>query len=97
MARKPERSPATSPHSVQGERSSRLDAFVDAAFAFAVTLLVISADRIPDTLESLLLALKTVRLPCGSGGAGAMLGATRDSVDRVFLAGVAFEFKAALQ
>ena len=60
MARKPERSPATSPHSVQGERSSRLDAFVDAAFAFAVTLLVISADRIPDTLESLLLALKTV-------------------------------------
>ena len=43
-----------------GERNSRLDAFVDAAFAFAVTLLVISADRIPDSVETLLLALKTV-------------------------------------
>jgi uncharacterized membrane protein len=57
MARKPVR---VSPVSTPGERNSRLDAFVDAAFAFAVTLLVISAERIPDTLESLLLALKTV-------------------------------------
>lgn len=39
---------------------TRLEAFVDAAFAFAVTLLVISADRIPDSLDALLLALKTL-------------------------------------
>ncbi|RZA34229.1 MAG: DUF1211 domain-containing protein [Lysobacteraceae bacterium] len=57
MARKPVRLP---PASTPGERNSRLDAFVDAAFAFAVTLLVISADRIPDSVVTLLLALKTV-------------------------------------
>ena len=57
MARKPVR---VNTISTPGERNRRLEAFVDAAFAFAVTLLVISADRIPDTLESLLLALKAV-------------------------------------
>ena len=51
MARKPVRLP---PASTPGERNSRLDAFVDAAFAFAVTLLVISADRIPGFLYFLL-------------------------------------------
>ncbi len=40
--------------------NTRLEAFVDATFAFAVTLLVISADRIPDSASSLLLALKTL-------------------------------------
>lgn len=56
MARKPEK------HAWQaaGERNSRLDAFVDAAFAFAVTLLVISADRVPDSIETLRVALKAL-------------------------------------
>jgi len=40
--------------------SSRLGAFVDAAFAFAVTLLVIAVDRLPDSTEALLQALKNV-------------------------------------
>ena len=57
MAMKPERGRS---RSSAGERNNRLDAFVDAAFAFAVTLLVISANRIPDTVDELLLALKTV-------------------------------------
>ena len=49
MARKPVRLP---PASTPGERDSRLDAFVDAAFG--VTLLVISADRIAGFLYFLL-------------------------------------------
>ncbi|GAB3509114.1 hypothetical protein GCM10027400_10270 [Pseudoxanthomonas daejeonensis] len=44
----------------RGGATTRLEAFVDAAFAFAVTLLVISAERIPDSVESLLVALKQV-------------------------------------
>lgn len=44
----------------RGHQVTRLEAFVDAAFAFAVTLLVISVDAIPDSLEGLLLALKDV-------------------------------------
>ena len=44
----------------RGGTTTRLEAFVDAAFAFAVTLLVISAERIPDSVESLLVALKQI-------------------------------------
>lgn len=44
----------------RGSQVTRLEAFVDAAFAFAVTLLVISIDAIPDSLESLVDALKGV-------------------------------------
>lgn len=40
--------------------NTRLEAFVDAAFAFAVTLLVISADAIPDSLPALVLAMKSL-------------------------------------
>jgi uncharacterized membrane protein len=57
MRSKPVKRPL--PHG-PGERNNRLDAFVDAAFAFAVTLLVISADRIPDSVPALLVALKTI-------------------------------------
>lgn len=39
---------------------SRLEVFVDAAFAFAITMLVISVDRVPASYEELLLALKGV-------------------------------------
>lgn len=44
----------------RGAEVTRLEAFVDAAFAFAVTLLVISIDAIPRTLDELLLALRGV-------------------------------------
>ncbi|TKS52903.1 dethiobiotin synthase [Luteimonas yindakuii] len=45
-----------------GERggATRLEAFVDAAFAFAVTLLVISVDAIPDSTAALVAALKSI-------------------------------------
>lgn len=44
----------------RGREVTRTEAFVDAAFAFAVTLLVISIDAIPDTAEKLMDALKSV-------------------------------------
>jgi len=44
----------------RGHGVTRLEAFVDAAFAFAVTLLVISVERIPDSMDGLLQALKNV-------------------------------------
>ncbi len=44
----------------RGDKVTRLEAFVDAAFAFAVTLLVISGDRIPTSIEMLQQALKQI-------------------------------------
>ena len=44
----------------RGDKVTRLEAFVDAAFAFAVTLLVISGDQIPTSVSMLLDALKQV-------------------------------------
>jgi uncharacterized membrane protein len=44
----------------RGETTTRLEAFVDAAFAFAVTLLVISGDHLPRSVDDLILALKNV-------------------------------------
>lgn len=42
---------------MRGESVSRLETFVDAAFAFAVTLMVISVGEMPHTAEQLLQAL----------------------------------------
>jgi uncharacterized membrane protein len=42
----------------RGSSVTRLEAFVDAAFAFAVTLLVISLDSIPDSIPAMMEALK---------------------------------------
>lgn len=44
----------------RGAAVTRLEAFVDAAFAFAVTLLVISLDAIPDSIPAMIEALKGV-------------------------------------
>jgi uncharacterized membrane protein len=44
----------------RGSDTTRLEAFVDAAFAFAVTLLVISGDHLPESLDDLLRALKNL-------------------------------------
>lgn len=46
---------------LRGEAVSRLETFVDAAFAFALTLMVISVGELPKSLPELLMALK--RLP----------------------------------
>ena len=44
----------------RGDKTTRLEAFVDAAFAFSVTLLVISGDHLPRSVDDLILALKAV-------------------------------------
>ncbi len=44
----------------RGLQVTRLEAFVDAAFAFAVTMLVISVDSIPDSIQALVVALKSI-------------------------------------
>jgi uncharacterized membrane protein len=44
----------------RGADGTRLEAFVDAAFAFAVTLLVVSFDDVPGTLEELTAAMRKV-------------------------------------
>lgn len=46
----------------RGDKVTRLEAFIDAAFAFSVTLLVISGDQIPTSISMLQDALKQV--PC---------------------------------
>lgn len=42
----------------RGESTTRVEAFVDAAFAFALTLLLIAGDHIPSSVQALLQALK---------------------------------------
>jgi len=44
----------------RGHQVTRLEAFVDAAFAFAVTMLVISFDAIPSNAEELITAFKAI-------------------------------------
>src|SRR5262245_388651 len=45
---------------LRGIAMTRLETFIDAAFAFAITMLVIAAQQIPDEIESLLAAFKNV-------------------------------------
>ena len=45
---------------LRGEAVTRLETFVDAAFAFAVTLLVVSFDRVPGTFAELMDAMRRV-------------------------------------
>lgn len=45
---------------LRGERTTRLEAFVDAAFAFALTLMVIAVGSVPRTPDELAAALKGV-------------------------------------
>ena len=52
---------------------TRLETFIDAAFAFAITMLVIATQQIPDDIETLLAAFKNVPafvasiIGCGAG------------------------------
>lgn len=45
---------------MRGLEMTRIEVFVDAAFAFAVTMLVISFDAIPRSYEEMILAIKSI-------------------------------------
>lgn len=45
---------------LRGIEMTRLETFIDAAFAFAVTMMVIAADRVPDDINTLLAAFKHI-------------------------------------
>jgi uncharacterized membrane protein len=45
---------------LRGIEMTRLETFIDAAFAFAVTMMVIATDRVPDDIDALLAAFKNV-------------------------------------
>jgi uncharacterized membrane protein len=45
---------------LRGMAMTRLETFIDAAFAFAITMLVIASQQIPDDIETLLAAFKNV-------------------------------------
>src|SRR3954454_20951608 len=45
---------------LRGIEMTRLETFIDAAFAFAVTVMVIAADRVPEDIDALLAAFKNV-------------------------------------
>jgi uncharacterized membrane protein len=45
---------------LRGTEMTRLETFIDAAFAFAITMLVIAAQQIPDDIQTLLAAFKNV-------------------------------------
>lgn len=45
---------------LRGLEMTRLETFIDAAFAFAITMLVISTNQVPDTIDALLAAFRNV-------------------------------------
>jgi uncharacterized membrane protein len=45
---------------IRAEQPTRVEGFVDAAFAFAVTLLVVSVGRVPESISELLQAMRGV-------------------------------------
>lgn len=45
---------------LRGIEMTRLETFIDAAFAFAVTMMVIAAQQVPDDIDTLLAAFKHV-------------------------------------
>ena len=52
--------PRLSGFRLRGIAMTRLETFIDAAFAFAITMLMIAAQQIPDDIETLLAAFKNV-------------------------------------
>ncbi|HEY2802277.1 MAG TPA: hypothetical protein VGI85_16945 [Chthoniobacterales bacterium] len=44
----------------RGVQMTRLETFIDAAFAFSITMLVIAAQQIPDDIASLLAAFRHI-------------------------------------
>ena len=60
---------------LRGMQMTRLETFIDAAFAFAITMLVIATQQIPDDIETLLAALWRASLCWESFGAAIGCGA----------------------
>lgn len=58
---------------LRGTEISRTEVFVDTAFAFAVTLLVISFDAIPRNWDEVVLAIKAIPTFAATGAAGVAL------------------------
>ena len=52
--------PRLSGFRLRGIQMTRLETFIDAAFAFAISMLVIAAQQIPDNIQALLAAFKNV-------------------------------------
>ena len=52
--------PVESGFRLRGSNMTRIEVFIDAAFAFAVTMLVISFDRIPQTFDEVVVAIKEI-------------------------------------
>ena len=52
--------PRLSGFRLRGMQMTRLETFIDAAFAFAISMLVIAAQQIPDNIQALLAAFKNV-------------------------------------
>lgn len=61
-----ESAPVAQGVNLRGLAMTRLETFVDAAFAFAVTLLVIAVDDVPRTYEELVIALKSIPVFVGA-------------------------------
>lgn len=53
-------SPTEDGFRIRGLEMTRLEGFIDAAFAFAVTMLVISFDSIPSTFDEMIYAVKSI-------------------------------------
>ena len=65
--------PIESGFRMRGLEMTRLEVFIDAAFAFAVTMLVISFDSIPRSYDEVMLAIKSIPallLCCWCPGSG---------------------------
>src|SRR5438046_10612369 len=45
---------------LRGMEMTRLETFIDAAFAFAISMLVIAAQQIPDNIQALMAVFKNV-------------------------------------
>ncbi|HEY8649566.1 MAG TPA: hypothetical protein VIL70_01490, partial [Chthoniobacterales bacterium] len=52
--------PRLSGFRLRGMQMTRLETFIDAAFAFAISMLVIAAQQIPDNIQALLTAFRNV-------------------------------------
>src|SRR4030095_3998006 len=72
---------------LRGMEMTRLETFIDAAFAFAISMLVIAANQVPDNIEELLGALRHVPafaasvVVLGIFWGGACKGSRRDGLE----------------
>ncbi|MEP1449058.1 MAG: TMEM175 family protein [Paraglaciecola sp.] len=58
--------PNASPFKMRGDNMTRIETFVAAAFAFAVTMLVISVGAVPETMQDFVDATKQIPAFCAS-------------------------------